>query len=74
MAKMKVKANNGKVVGSKLAKNGGEVRVRKISNGWVLTESWEEKRERKGSGNKGEVYSDTEYKSEETYLEKNPFA
>ena len=67
--KMKITANNGKHIGSKLAKNGGEVRIKKISNGWILTESWEEKKPKDKSG-----YAMTDYKSEETYFEKNPFA
>ena len=67
--KMNVRANNGKVIGSKLAKNGGEVRIKKISNGWIVTESWEEKQKADKSG-----YVGTNYKNEDTYFEKNPFA
>lgn len=64
----KLRSNNGKIVGSKLAKNGGEVRIKKITNGWILTESWEEKKKADKTG-----YVGTDYKSEETYFEKNPF-
>jgi len=67
--KMTMTANNGKKVGSALAKNGGSVSVRKISNGWLMNESWETKSKAK----KG-AFSNTDYHSEETYFEKNPFA
>lgn len=64
----KMYSNNGampKGVGSVLAKNDGEMRVREISNGFIVTESWQEKPK------KGKDWG--EHKSKDTYYEKNPF-
>lgn len=62
----KIRANNAisKKAKKALAKNGGSIRVRKISNGWIATEEWETKN--------GKGYTD--WHSEETYYEKNPFS
>ena len=74
---MKVYSNNGpmpKKVGSALAKNDGEIRIREISNGFIVTESWKETKKGKVKGYGDEVPSnDYEYKNKDTYYEKNPF-
>ena len=74
---MKMTANNNKKVGSKLAKYGGEVRVREISNGWIVKEEWKEMKSGKKMVKDMDMdmnYGDYTHKSEETYYEKNPFA
>ena len=65
---MEVYSNDGpmpKKVGSALAKNDGEIRIREISNGFIVKESWQEKPK------KGKDYG--EYKDKETYYKENPF-
>lgn len=69
--------NNDKVVGSNLAKYGGEVRVREISNGWIVKEEWKEMKPGKKMTKNMDMdmnYNDYIHKSEETFHEKNPFA
>lgn len=65
---MGVYSNNGpmpKEAKSALAKNDGEIRIREISNGYIVTESWQEKPK------KGKDWG--EHKSIETYYKENPF-
>lgn len=75
--KMSMAGNNDKVVGHKLAKYGGEIRVRKISNGWIVKEEWKEMKSGKKMVKDMDMemnYGDYNHKSEETFHEKNPFA
>lgn len=79
---MAVYSNNGsmpKEVGKVLSKNDGEMRIREISNGFIVTESWKEMKKGMKDKYKGKnkgmemAYDDYEYKTKDTYYKENPF-